>query len=502
MATVTDNMKDASLAAIETIINARPPATGRNIEVVFRTVGERTGEKALELIMKNVRPNKIHIIRNVRPFSVAFERQLKIQHDCSHVVYVDPDCLILEDLRPFLDYNDLAFVGGYTIDRFLGLTPRGIHIVRSDVFERMRAHIDNHQFTEYLLNPETFLTKVALTGLAFNRQFKHFYALHDFMQSYQDIFAKYVLRGLKSQSIRKSAELVWKMQQWDSSPDLTVARQALQFCSNVLAKNPTFQELEKLLSDLPDIAATEVAKLNLPPQSHITDAEIDDAIKLASKIHPRRKTNKVFGIGLSRTGTASLTMALHTLDIDTVHYPNDRGTLETIKRGDGRFPLLDYYDSITDVTTIPFYKKLDKLYPGSRFILTVRDEESWLRSCRTHWSKEQNPKWPAKDTERYETKKEIKKMLREMVYGAYDFDEARFIAVYRRHIADVMEYFKGREQDLLVMNITEGDGYDKLAPFLGLPVPKVLFPHRNETGRSKREDILESIVETRLQNGE
>ena len=36
---------------------------------------------------------------------------------------------------------------------------------------------------------------------------------------------------------------------------------------------------------------------------------------------------------------------------------------------------------------------------------------------------------------------------------------------------------------LLVMDIIAGDGWDKLCPFLGKPVPEAAFPHRNATGR-------------------
>jgi Sulfotransferase domain len=96
---------------------------------------------------------------------------------------------------------------------------------------------------------------------------------------------------------------------------------------------------------------------------------------------------KVFGVGLSRTGTRSLTTALRVLGFDTAHYPVDQATLDTLVRGDARFPLLDSRDGITDITVAPYYEDLDRAFPKSRFVLTVRDEESWLRSCRFHWAR-------------------------------------------------------------------------------------------------------------------
>ena len=33
----------------------------------------------------------------------------------------------------------------------------------------------------------------------------------------------------------------------------------------------------------------------------------------------------------------------------------------------------------------PFYAQLDRAFPGSKFILTVREKEAWLRSAEVHW---------------------------------------------------------------------------------------------------------------------
>jgi hypothetical protein len=45
----------------------------------------------------------------------------------------------------------------------------------------------------------------------------------------------------------------------------------------------------------------------------------------------------------------------------------------------------------------------------------------------------------------------------------------------------VKEYFRDRPDDLLVMNICAGEGWEKLCPFLGLAIPKVKFPHEFKT---------------------
>lgn len=41
------------------------------------------------------------------------------------------------------------------------------------------------------------------------------------------------------------------------------------------------------------------------------------------------------------------------------------------------------------------------------------------------------------------------------------------------------DYFAGRPEDLLIMDICAGDGWEKLCPFLGFEIPETPFPHLN-----------------------
>jgi Sulfotransferase domain len=47
-------------------------------------------------------------------------------------------------------------------------------------------------------------------------------------------------------------------------------------------------------------------------------------------------------------------------------------------------------------------------------------------------------------------------------------------------MTEVPRYFRGRDEDLLTLNICAGDGWPPLASFLGKVIPGVLFPHLNE----------------------
>ena len=72
----------------------------------------------------------------------------------------------------------------------------------------------------------------------------------------------------------------------------------------------------------------------------------------------------------------------------------------------------------------------------------------------------------------------LKQLLRAAVYGCYSFAPKRFSWVYDQHVRNVMEYFEDRPDDLLVLNIFNGEGFEKLAEFLGRPEPSEPFPHK------------------------
>ena len=187
-----------------------------------------------------------------------------------------------------------------------------------------------------------------------------------------------------------------------------------------------------------------------------------------------RAEQKVFGLGLSKTGTSSLTEALNLLGVPSIHYPHDARTLQELRAGRYRLSILDEFQGATDIAVAPFYAQLDRAFPGSRFILTVREKEAWLRSCEVHWRLLMQ--W----WENFPDFKRFHEFASACAYGAVEFSRERFSSVYDTHAAGVRAYFRERPGDLLVMDICAGDGWEKLCPFLGLDAPAAPFPHANE----------------------
>ncbi|TYR78274.1 hypothetical protein FZC66_20125 [Priestia megaterium] len=91
---------------------------------------------------------------------------------------------------------------------------------------------------------------------------------------------------------------------------------------------------------------------------------------------------KVFGIGLSKTGTKSLSKALKILGYKTVHFPLIRTNVE---EAEYNLDILENYDAIADIPTAGLFPHLDIRYPKSKFILTIRNKEDWLNSCERYF---------------------------------------------------------------------------------------------------------------------
>ena len=190
---------------------------------------------------------------------------------------------------------------------------------------------------------------------------------------------------------------------------------------------------------------------------------------------------KVFGIGLGRTGTTSLTRALEILGYRAKHCP--RFYLDANLQLCVSPEQIEHYQALTDEPVALIYKTLDHRYPGSKFVLTVREMESWLTSRENNsramgewWAK--NPAVP---------------VLHTTLFGAAAFERTPYARAHRKHVDDVRAYFGNRPHDLLVMDICAGEGWGKLCPFLDKPVPEVAFPHRNVFSESDYARILRSL---------
>ena len=196
---------------------------------------------------------------------------------------------------------------------------------------------------------------------------------------------------------------------------------------------------------------------------------------------------KIFGIGLNKTGTKSLSAACAQLGFITLHdsYRIGNALMQNYKAKRRLLESLEDYDAYFDMGfwagNIPyedFLRQLDNSYPHSKFIFHTRPVEDWIDSLREHINRHN-----------------IRSIIRRVISGGkpiptgIDWE----INSMRRHNhcnRVARDYFRQRSQELLVFDISSGDGWEKLCPFLdrqnpvdafGQPLP---FPHKGR--RSER----------------
>ena len=187
---------------------------------------------------------------------------------------------------------------------------------------------------------------------------------------------------------------------------------------------------------------------------------------------------RIFGIGMHKTATTSLYHALGILGYDSAHWKSAHWAKAIWRemRRFGKSPTLERNYALCNLPITLLFRELDAAYPGSKFILTTREENGWAETVEKHWRAEINPYRAGWDTDAFSHR------VHKILYGRTDFDRETMLARYRRHNQEVLEYFRYRREDLLVMDMNLGwplEGpaqWYPLCGFLDKPIPKVPYP--------------------------
>lgn len=185
-----------------------------------------------------------------------------------------------------------------------------------------------------------------------------------------------------------------------------------------------------------------------------------------------RKCPKIFCIGFHKTGTTSLATALQMLGL-VVTGPNCHRDPDVARTFHSKVePLVRGHDAFVDNPWPILFDSLDRRYPGARFILTLRSPTDWIESVVRHFGSTTTP-------------------MREWIYGvgagAPLGNERLYVERYERHLEAVRRHFRHRNDDLLTLDIVGGEGWARLCPFLGKPVPNGSFPIRNAARDRERD---------------
>lgn len=202
---------------------------------------------------------------------------------------------------------------------------------------------------------------------------------------------------------------------------------------------------------------------------------------------------KIFCIGFNKTGTTSLKTEM-ALQGFTVGNQRQAELLfdDWVKRDFKR--LIRYCRTAEFFQDVPFsypytFIAMDQAFPGSKFILTVRNNaEQWYNSLiRFHGKLWGNGNVPP-TTEDLKNATYIEKgrpyRNRFLVHDVPEDDPYKkdvMIAYYHNHNNMVMDYFRHRSQDLLIINLKNPQDYLRFCEFIGQKPEREGFPWENKT---------------------
>ena len=221
-----------------------------------------------------------------------------------------------------------------------------------------------------------------------------------------------------------------------------------------------------------------------------------------------RRQPKVFCIGYNKTGTNTLERILTNLGY---RMPNqvrqETLVVEEFFRGNYAplYTLCKKYDAFQDM---PFsqgvtYVIVDAMFPGSKFILTVRDPSAWFESlARFHLNGilkkagveklEEFGELTFKNKAIYLHKNYLQSIFKRHAVSVVDYEirfdwslvynKAHRMEVYERRNREIVNYFQERQGQLLVLDLSKEVDNSKIVEFLDLPKTLIdTLPHLNRS---------------------
>lgn len=207
---------------------------------------------------------------------------------------------------------------------------------------------------------------------------------------------------------------------------------------------------------------------------------------------------KVIGVGFGRTGTHSLKLALEKLGYSKcyhmeeliMHHPHKISYWEDARldKEINWEELFEGYQAAVDFPANAHYKKYLEIYPDAKFILTVRDPESWYNSFNNTIIKQSKP-----------SLSQILSMSLKMMYDKKTRERLKVFKFNGQYLktwfpngfedkAGAIDHFNNWNEEVRktipkdqLLEFDSRDGWKPLCDFLGKPVPDEPYPRSNTT---------------------
>lgn len=218
-----------------------------------------------------------------------------------------------------------------------------------------------------------------------------------------------------------------------------------------------------------------------------------------------RRFPKVFGIGAGKTGSSTLAQVFKRLGLALAPQAEaEHALIAPTLRGDLQ-PLRAYVERFEAFQDFPFshgltFAQLDALFPGSKFILTIRDPDEWFDSV------ERFTGVIARSVGLERITREALEAFDRPYRGAYAeimlaatltqfspkggmrdrwdrlHDRKLHIREFNRRNSAIQRHFRFRPDDLLVIDVTREPDVSRIIAFLGLQGQEAFeMPHAFST---------------------
>jgi hypothetical protein len=204
---------------------------------------------------------------------------------------------------------------------------------------------------------------------------------------------------------------------------------------------------------------------------------------------------KVFCIGMNKTGTTTMLKVFKKLNFRVAPQIKQALDIGEIKSINENLKIKKFCRRYNFFQDLPFsqgdyYKKINKIFPNSKYILTTRDSDKWFKSlCNFHLIYFRNMGFNFKDIT--EVKKEhLKKFdwIKEGYYYDYTknfwiseikdnqliynwnllYNRDHYINIYEKRNKEIEDYFQNKKEDLLIFNVSENSNILKILNFLNM----------------------------------
>jgi len=205
----------------------------------------------------------------------------------------------------------------------------------------------------------------------------------------------------------------------------------------------------------------------------------------------RKKAQKIFCIGRNKTGTTSLEKVLKEFGYKMGSQTEGEKLITYYKDYNWK-PIIKFCKTAEAFQDAPFswpytWQILYEYFPKAKFILTVRDEESWYNSqVRFHSKQFSDGISPPNKNCLKNAEYNYRGYLWDVFEAVWKtpksdlYNKSDFIESYRCHNKSVIHFFKNKP-NFLILDVSDKNSYKKLSNFLEKKPIHLEFPHLNKS---------------------